>query len=230
MNSPASTENLGVISGGLLGDPPGFDYEIGAFATVCNGWSWGIGDSLRSQFHDVDLAPGETFEFTLGSCTPPTGGYSPGIIKVDAQLQLYESSAARPLVGTSQDLVRWIVTDEINSALDIGIDIQPGTEPNSISIASGQRIPVAILTTPEFDALQVDPLTAQFGPNGATEIHQRGHAADVDDDGDIDLVLHFAVQETGLACGDAEATLTAETYDELPVQGTDSVNIVGCVD
>jgi hypothetical protein len=119
---------------------------------------------------------------------------------------------------------------KISFTVDVTIDIKPDGFPNSINPASGQKIPVAILTTDVFDAMQVDALTAEFGPSGATEVHERGHITDIDGDGDIDLLLHFDVQDTGLACGDTEATLLAETYDGQAVQGTDSVNIVGCID
>jgi hypothetical protein len=56
---------------------------------------------------------------------------------------------------------------------------------------------VAILTTPAFDAVTVDPLSVALGPAGAHEAHGRGHTDDVDADGDLDLVLHSRTQETG---------------------------------
>ncbi len=35
---------------------------------------------------------------------------------------------------------------------------------------------------------------------------------DADMDGDIDLVLHFSTQETGIKCGDVSAALTARNH------------------
>ena len=116
----------------------------------------------------------------------------------------------------------------VTSATAVTIDIKPGGDPNSINPASMQKISVAILTTGDFDALLVDPLTVQFGPDGATESHGRWHVEDVDGDGDMDLLFHFNTQETGIVCGDTEATLTGETFDGQEITGTDSINTVSC--
>ncbi len=50
----------------------------------------------------------------------------------------------------------------------------------------------------------------------------------MDEDGDLDLVLHFRTQETGIACGETEADLTGETFDGQVIEGFDSINIVKC--
>jgi hypothetical protein len=89
-------------------------------------------------------------------------------------------------------------------------------------------ISVAILTTDVFDATTVDPLSVQFGPNGATETHNRGHIEDANGDGDDDLMLHFRTQETGIQCGDTSASLIGETFDGTPIEGFDSVRTTGC--
>jgi hypothetical protein len=113
---------------------------------------------------------------------------------------------------------------------EVEIDIKPGSDPNSINPESKGIIPVAILTTDDFDATTVDPLSVQFGPeDGATEVHEKGHIEDVDEDGDPDLVLHFITQETGIVCEDVEARLTGETFDGQAIEGFDSVNIVDSV-
>jgi hypothetical protein len=44
-------------------------------------------------------------------------------------------------------------------AFDVSIDIKPGSAPNSINPRSRGVIPVAILTTDTFDALDIDPKT-----------------------------------------------------------------------
>ena len=114
------------------------------------------------------------------------------------------------------------------ATVPVDIDIKPGGDPNSINPNSDGVVPAAILTTDTFDAAQVDPLTVAFGPNGATESDGQSHIQDVDDDGDMDLVLHFNIQDTGIQCGDTEASLTGETFSGDAIEGTDTVKTAGC--
>ena len=110
----------------------------------------------------------------------------------------------------------------------VSIDIKPGSFPNSVMPSSNGVIPVVILTTDDFDATTVVPLSVEFGPLGATESHGRGHIEDVDSDGDLDLVLHFRTQATGIQCGDASASLVGSTFDGQVIKGLDSINTAGC--
>ena len=114
------------------------------------------------------------------------------------------------------------------SFIEVDIDIKPGSDPNAINPAGRGVIPVAILTTDTFDATTVSPITVRFGPAGASLEHQLGHLNDADGDGDLDLVLHFPTQDTGIQCGDTEASLTGETFGGQSIQGSDSVVTAGC--
>jgi hypothetical protein len=122
------------------------------------------------------------------------------------------------------------IEGDASSPLDgpttIQVDIKPGSHTNPIKLRSQGVIPVAILTTEDFDANNVDVSTVKFGPGDAQPVH---HALDdVDGDTDWDLIFHFKTQEAGTTCGDTEATLTAYTLDGLEITGTDSIKTVGC--
>jgi hypothetical protein len=97
--------------------------------------------------------------------------------------------------------------------VEVTIDIKPGSDPNSFNLRSRGLIPVAVITTPDFDATTVDPLTICFGDaenpgqRDCSEAHGRGHIEDVDGDGDLDLVLHFRTQQTGIDSGERSPIL-----------------------
>ena len=112
------------------------------------------------------------------------------------------------------------------SEYTVEIDIKPGSDPNSINLDSQGVIPVAILTTDDFDAASVNATTVHFGKegDGAAPVHYA--LEDVDYDGDTDMILQFKTQETGIEAGDNEATLTGQTTGGIEITGTDSVRIV----
>lgn len=108
------------------------------------------------------------------------------------------------------------------------IDIKPGSDPNAVNCRRAQTvIPVALLTTDDFNTMDVDASTVSFGPAGAAEIHANGpHPEDVDRDGDTDLVFHFQFGDTGLSCGDTQATLDGRLQDNRRFVGVDAIRTV----
>ena len=85
---------------------------------------------------------------------------------------------------------------------------------------------MAVLTDPPFEAARIDPATARFGAAGARPV--RVSLEDFDGDGDLDLVLHFRTDETGIQCGDESAALAFEMSNCPPL--SDSIVTVGCGD
>jgi hypothetical protein len=107
-------------------------------------------------------------------------------------------------------------------ALEMMIDIKPGSDQNCINRGSRGVVPVAVLTTGDFDVCMINPDTAQFA--GAWP--ERWKLVDVDDDGDDDLLFHFRTQDLNLLDSSTEATLTADLFTGEEVFGTDEVRIV----
>lgn len=108
----------------------------------------------------------------------------------------------------------------------IAIDIKPFHPENVIDLSSRRSIRVAVLSDSEFDPLQINMLSVRFGPDEAVVRSQR--VWDINHDGLGDLVLRFRIRETGIECGDTQATLTGETFDGEKFVGTDSIRTVGC--
>lgn len=122
--------------------------------------------------------------------------------------------------------------DEESLLVIVDLDIKPGGDPNAINCQNEKGvIPVAILTSDDFDATTVDHTTVTFA--GASETHvdkktgePRRHEEDVDGDEDIDLVFHFRFGDTDLTCDSTEGTLVGQTFDGQPIAGTDTVHMV----
>ena len=116
----------------------------------------------------------------------------------------------------------------VPEALEVPIDLKPEDETNAVNPNEEGVVAVAILTSPEFDATTVDPLSVQFGSGAAAEAHGKGHIEDVDGDGDLDMLLHFDVPASGILCGDTSVTLVGATLGGQNFQGSDSVTTIGC--
>jgi len=123
----------------------------------------------------------------------------------------------------------WAVRDGDISPVPVpaAIDIKPGSDPNAVNPKSKGVVPVAVFGSMNFDALQIDFLTVTFGSASASPVHD-GHVEDVNGDDFVDMMFHFKTQETGITCGDTDATLTGETFGGIKFTGTDTVKTVGC--
>ncbi|HLF89410.1 MAG TPA: hypothetical protein VI451_10715, partial [Anaerolineales bacterium] len=138
-------------------------------------------------------------------------------------------------------IVTWTATDRTDNSVSatqkvtvnpfpVDIDIKPFSDPNSINLNNNGTIPVAILSTADFDATsQVDKTSLTFGKTGdeyslafCTMSNE-----DVNGDGLLDIVCHFNTLDTGFQKGDIEGILKGATVDGVIIEGRDSVKIVG---
>lgn len=117
----------------------------------------------------------------------------------------------------------------IDLTLNIDIDIKPGSYPNSINVERSKGvIPVAIFGSDVLDVSYIDRSSLRFGPGDATPKHRSGgHLDDVNNDGYMDLVSHYPVQDTGLVPGDASACVRGMLMNGVDAfVGCDSVRTV----
>lgn len=203
-----------------------FNYNI--FTYDYAGWDR-FGYELRAMDTGEVIAFHSQTAWGQGTALKSTGWQ-----EVNLDVSNYIGRPLRLLIicgGTGDHLfTTWAYIDGL-PYIEVEIDIKPGSDPNSINPDSRGVIPVAILTTSTavgepvtFDATTVDPATVGFGPAKVGAVHFA--LEDVDGDGDIDVILHFKAQETGIQAGDTEVTLTGTTDDGIPIQGTDTVNTV----
>lgn len=128
-------------------------------------------------------------------------------------------------------LDRITLSPYVPEPIQISIDIKPGSYPNSIYPTNVGNIPVAIISTPEFHALQmINPNSLTFGPTGDEQslAFCNAKGEDINADGILDLVCHFITLNTHFECGDKAGILRGETTDGTPLEGVDSVRIVPC--
>lgn len=111
--------------------------------------------------------------------------------------------------------------DEPDLPVEVEIDVKPGNDRNHINFRSRGVVPVAILTTDEFDAASVAPELTIF----AGALARRWATCDVDGDGDNDLKLRFRVRKLELEVGDTEAHLAGWTVNGDEIHGCDAVKV-----
>lgn len=119
------------------------------------------------------------------------------------------------------------------ASLAVLIDVRPGSDLNPVNPDSGGNLPVAVLSTDDFDAATVDldqPILLGDPELGGTASANRSSLEDFDDDGDLDLLLKFRIRnlvEAG-ALDNTTGTLglTASTLDGTGIGGMDAVMIV----
>ncbi len=171
-------------------------------------------------FHDYRLVatPGVGYQLFVDDVLVATG--PPRISGGSSVLRLGDCTRG-------QGALAEVTAYSFRQFIPVGIDIKPRSFPNSINPRSQGVIPVAILTSATFNASTVSPSTVKFGPSGASP-RSPGSLNDVDGDGDLDLVLHFDTQQTGIQCGQTQAKLTGKTFSGQDIEGSDSIVTVGC--
>jgi hypothetical protein len=115
-----------------------------------------------------------------------------------------------------------------SSVRAVTMDIKPGDFPNTLNLRSRGVLPIAILTTDEFDATSIDPTSLRFGATGKEAAAVRTVLTDIDNDGDTDLLVFFRIADTEIDCETLFTYISGVTVTGVSIAGTDSVTIVGC--
>jgi len=115
--------------------------------------------------------------------------------------------------------------------VDVDIDIKPGSYPNAINLRSHGLVPVAILSSEEFDATTVDSETVELAGSGVVtrgkSNRYMAHKEDVNGDGLVDLVLQVATKNLDPeSFQDGYAILTGATFGGRDIEGKDKITLV----
>lgn len=118
--------------------------------------------------------------------------------------------------------------------LSVSVDVRPGRFPNTVNPEDRGQIPVAILTTGPIDntisfrANTVNPETVRFGSHGTEAKPVQVRFRDINGDRDLDMVLYFNVQDTGIQCDDRSVNLIGTTLSGQRIQGVNSITTPDC--
>jgi len=190
------------------GDPP--------FSWLTDGSCGAIftNTGLKIILHEAEIpSPGDEPQrlFCIYAADVPAGYYKLGAT--------YDGSGSRSFYG-------------IAAVKLVDIDIKPGSYPNCINLGSNGVVPVAILSSADFDAtIEVDRDTVELAGAGVAVRGKNNkllaHEEDVNDDGLLDLVCQ--VETENLDPGtfqDGYAVLTGKTIGGQDIEGMDEITIV----
>ena len=151
------------------------------------------------------------------------------VISTENTLTFFEDDSGTEYYETGPGFVRSIRIYN-GPVLSVDIDVKPGSYPNSVNLGSNGVVPVAILSTPDFDATTVDESTVELA-GAFVAIRGRNHylasEEDVNGDGLLDLVCHISTEN--LDCGtfqDGFARLSGRTVDGMSIEGWDEITVV----
>lgn len=170
----------------------------------------------------------------IRSCDSP---YDPGpyglggIALVSDTFFIAEAENGDPTLGTTLlviDKASLVCNPPLVQSVEIEVRPRDPADPDRVRPSSTGEIPVAILSGNGFDARTVDATSVRFGHAGTEAAPVHVAIRDVDGDGDLDMVLRFNVQDTGILCGDAAAYLTGKTNGGQSIKGSDDIQTKGC--
>ena len=124
------------------------------------------------------------------------------------------------------------VADLLPTSIAVVVDVRPLTADNDINPKSMGKLPVAVLSTADFDATSVVPesIVLAGAPVAACrDGSPMAVARDVDGDGRDDLLLFFWTRDLELTADTTSVDLVGLTDEGIEVVGSDSVRIVECV-
>lgn len=127
------------------------------------------------------------------------------------------------------------VDDDCDGVVDERYGMIIDVKPHRVNLNGNGVVPVAVMSTEDFDATSLDPDTVRAGttpvlPEDAAEPVHSGHIEDVNDDGRDDYVFHFREHElfadsSGDPLSIVPVYLTAEDGEDVGFIGDDEVTV-----
>ncbi|MBW2384657.1 MAG: filamentous hemagglutinin N-terminal domain-containing protein, partial [Deltaproteobacteria bacterium] len=119
----------------------------------------------------------------------------------------------------------------VASAADqaVEIDVLPRQKHNRLRLGSRQPVRVVLFGSEDLDVSEIDRSSLRLGPAQGEPITRAGRSIvfrrlDVNRDGRGDLFAVFKLSELGIAYGDTELCLSAETRAGVTLEGCDTID------
>jgi len=158
---------------------------------------------------------------------PRTGAY---VIGVSSSPRFFMDGGAimdSPFIDNGTYLLN--ITGVTPAVRQVGVEVKPGDNRIvALNPRSRGKVPVAILGSSDFNALNVDKSSLTFGATGdEASLHRcNWHGRDVNSDGIVDLVCHFYTQRANFDWADEEGVLKGMTNDGEAFTGTAWLKVV----
>ncbi len=188
-----------------------------------------------NAYYKQNPADGKWYKYTAASFQDRNGDGTPDVV-----LPLTDGVAP----GDADGLANGVINDPGAPALEqleVQIDVKPGDATNSVNLASQGVISVALFGAADFNTAGVDVASVRFA--GAAAVSYSW--ADLNGDGQIDLVLNFRTQDTNLRAvydqlladdidadgvldsnqQEAQVSLTGDTTSDALFVGTDQMDL-----
>ena len=209
---------------GAQGGLRSFDSYIGVYQAV-QGFPL-----LRANDDTATIDPGSTsrLDSRIDNFRLPASGNYVVLVSNYPRYPLTGGIVANPSVIQNGDY-KLIISGVTPEVMQINIDIKPGTTGLApINPRAKGKIPVALLSSQNFNALSANPATLTFGATGneGSLSHCGKSGEDVNGDGQLDLVCHFENQDANFEKGDLEGILRGRTMTGTAFEGRGLLKIV----
>lgn len=170
----------------------------------------------------VDDKDARIDKFRLGK----SGYYIVGVT-TDGRVFNSDGSVKNGAIGNGD--YQLIISGVTPQVQQINIEIKPGSDELApINPKAKGKIPVALLSSNEFVAMNVNIDTLTFGRTGEEKSlsHCARNGEDVNGDGRVDLVCHFENQQAGFVIGDLEAVVRGKMKYGTSIEGRGRLKVI----
>lgn len=179
--------------------------------------------SLQGQLHSVYSSQ--------GSCSVNVQNLTCdlGVLMAGASAEVYYSlqvSAPGSLINQAVVSSAYNDPDWSNNSASVSvrIPVRLDIKPKSINLNSQGVIPMAVMGAPGFDVTAINVGSVHFGPMQASVDHPDArHYDDIDNDGYLDQVFHFSVQDSALDEQQVIACLSGSLNSGQSFTGCDAI-------